>query len=70
MKTDTFIKNISAELELLIQKAIQYTRKNYGETKFIFVDEKNPERPMQYNTVQNRVMAMVQKEDLRDDKGQ
>lgn len=70
MKTDTFVKNISAELELLIQKAIQYTRKKYGETKFIFVDEKNPERPMQYNTVQNRVMAMVQKEDLRDDKGQ
>lgn len=69
MKTDTFVKNISAELELLIQKAIQYTRKKYGETKFIFVDEKNPERPMQYNTVQNRVMAMVQKEDLRDDKG-
>ncbi len=70
MKTDTFVKNISAELELLIQKAIQYTRKKYGETKFIFVDEKNPKRPMQYNTVQNRVMAMVQKEDLRDDKGQ
>ena len=70
MKTDTFVKNISAELELLIQKAIQYTRRKYGETKFIFVDEKNPERPMRYNTVQNRVMAMVQKEDLRDDKGQ
>lgn len=70
MKTDTLVKNISAELELLIQKAIQYTRKKYGETKFIFVDEKKPERPMQYNTVQNRVMAMVQKEDLRDDKGQ
>ena len=70
MKTDTFVKNISAELELLIQKAIQYTRNRYGETRFIFVNEKNPERPMQYNTVQNRVMAMIQKEDLRDDRGQ
>lgn len=70
MKTNTFVKPISAELELLIQKAIQYTRRTYGETKFIFVNEKNPERPMQYNTVQNRVMAMIQKEDLRDDKGQ
>ena len=70
MKTNTFVKPISAELELLIQKAIQYTRRKYGETKFIFVNEKNPERPMQYNTVQNRVMAMIQKEDLRDDKGQ
>lgn len=70
MKTNTFVKPISAELELLIQKAIQYTRRKYGEIKFIFVNEKNPERPMQYNTVQNRVMAMIQKEDLRDDKGQ
>ena len=70
MKTDTFVKNISAELEILIQKAIQYTKKKYGETKFIFVDEKNPERPLQYSTVQSRVMIMVQKEDLRDDKGQ
>lgn len=70
MKTDTFIKPISAELELLIQKAIQYTREKYGETKFIFVNERNQERPMQYNTVQNRVMALIQKENLRDDKGQ
>lgn len=70
MKTNTFVKPISAELELLIQKAIQYTREKYGETKFIFVNEKNPERPMQYNTVQNKVMALIQKENLRDDKGQ
>lgn len=45
MKTNTFVKPISAELELLIQKAIQYTRRKYGEIKFIFVNEKNPERP-------------------------
>lgn len=70
MKTDTFIKPISAELELLIQKAIQYTREKYGETKFIFVNERNLEWPMQYSTVQNRVMALIQKENLRDDKGQ
>lgn len=70
MKTDTFVKPISAELELLIQKAIQETRETYGETKYIFVNEKNPERPMQYNTVQNRVMALIQKENLRDDKGE
>ncbi len=70
MKTNTFIKPVSAELELLIQKAIQYTKKKYGETRFIFVNEKSPERPMQYNTVQNRVMALIQKENLRDDKGE
>ena len=58
MKTTTFVKPISAELKLLIEKAIQYTRKMYGDTVYIFVDEKNSKRPMQYNTVQNKVMDL------------
>ena len=64
------MKPISAELELLIQKAIEYTRKKYGETAYIFVDDKNPMKPMQYNTLQNRVMDIIFKMDLRDDKGE
>ena len=70
MKTTTFVKPISAELELLTEKAIQYTRKMYGDTVYIFVDEKNSKRPMQYNTVQNKVMDLIQKKDLRDDHGE
>lgn len=70
MKTTTFVKPISAELELLIEKAIQYTRKMYGDTVYIFADEKNSKRPMQYNTVQNKVMDLIQKKDLRDDHGE
>ena len=70
MKTTTFVKPISAELELLIEKAIQYTRKMYGDTVYIFVDEKNTRKPLQYNTVQNRVMDIIQKKDLRDDNGE
>ncbi len=70
MKTDTFVKPISAELELLIKKAIQYTMRKYGKTKFIFVDERNPEQPLKYGTVRVRVKALIYKEDLRDDKGQ
>lgn len=67
MKTTTFVKPISAELELLIEKAMEYTKKRYGDTVYIFVDEKNSKRPMQYNTVQNKVMDLIQKKDLRDD---
>lgn len=33
----------------------------YGDTIYIFVDEKNTRKPLQYNTVQNRVMAIIQK---------
>lgn len=39
-------------------------------TVYIFVDEKNSKRPMQYNTVQNKVMDLIQKKDLRDDHGE
>lgn len=35
-----------------------------------FVDEKNNKKPMQYNTVQNKLMDLIQKKDLRDDHGE
>ena len=53
MKTTTFVKPISAELELLIEKAIEYSKKRHEDTVYIFVDEKNIKKPLQYNTVQN-----------------
>ena len=61
MKTTTFVKSISAELELLTEKAMEYTKKRYGDTVYIFVDEKNSKKPMQYNTVQNKLMDLIQK---------
>ena len=57
-------------MELLIEKAIEYTEKMYGDTIYIFVDEKNTRKPLQYYTVQNRVMDIIQKKDLRDDNGE
>ncbi|WP_343082766.1 tyrosine-type recombinase/integrase [Blautia producta] len=69
MKTSTYIKPISAELSLLLEKAINYTKQKYGETQYIFVDDKNPSKPLQYNTIQNKIMAMIQKEKLCDDNG-
>ena len=35
--------NPGCVLELLIEKAIEYTEKMYGDTIYIFVDEKNTE---------------------------
>lgn len=35
-----------------------------------FVDEKNNKKPMQYNTVQNKLMDLIQKKDLQDDHGE
>lgn len=70
MKTSTYIKPISAEVAILIQKAIEYTKQKYGETLYIFAHDSNPERPLQYNTIQNKVMGMIQKEELKDNRGE
>lgn len=70
MKTHMYEKPVSAELAALIQKAVQYTKERYGETRYIFVDEKNPEKPMQYGTIQYKVVTMLRKEKLQDDKGE
>ena len=54
----------------LIKKAIAYTKEKYGDTTYIFVDEKNPSRPMPYTTVQFRITDMIYKKELRDDNGE
>lgn len=43
MKSSTYEKPVSAELAQLIRMAITYTREKYGETKYIFVNDKDPE---------------------------
>jgi integrase len=69
MKTHPYEKEISGELAELIRKAMDYTKERFGETEYIFVNEKEPTRPLQYNTVQYRVLHMIHKEDIRDDEG-
>ena len=69
MKTKTYVKPISMEVASLIQRAIQYTREKYGETVYIFVDENDQSKPMQYDTIQVRVVKMIHEKDLRDDNG-
>lgn len=69
MKTHMYEKEISEELAVLLRMAMDYTKGRFGETKYIFVNEKNPDRPLQYNTVQDRVIRMIHKEDIRDDEG-
>lgn len=69
MKTNTYIKPISRELKELIELAIAETKKRYGETKYIFVREEDPTKPMKYGTLQTKIMAMIQKEQLKDGNG-
>lgn len=69
MKTNTYIKPISWELKELIELSIAETKRRYGETKYIFVREEDPTKPMKYGTLQTKIMAMIQKEQLKDGNG-
>lgn len=69
MKTKPYEKPISTELAALIQKAIAYTKEHYGDTPYIFVDEKDATQALSYSTVQYRVTKLIHKKDLRDDNG-
>ena len=69
VKTRTYQKPVSAELAALIRKAIQCTEERYGDTKYIFVDERDTSRPLQYSTIKHKVLDLITKLDLRDDAG-
>lgn len=69
MKSSTYEKPISAELAQLIRMAITYTREKYGETKYIFVNDKDSAKPLQYGTIQSRIVKMIHEKDIRDDNG-
>ena len=69
MKSNTYEKPVSAELAQLIRMAITYTREKYGETKYIFVNDKDPAKPLQYGTIQSRIVKMIHEKDIRDDNG-
>lgn len=69
MKTKEYVKVISIEVAELVKKAICYTEQRYGRTDYIFVNRKNPTRPLQYASIQSQVMSMIYEKDLRDDNG-
>lgn len=69
MKTKPYEKPISTELATLIRKAIAYTKERYGDTPYIFVDEKDTTQAMPYTAAYFRITSMIYKKDLRDDNG-
>lgn len=69
VKTKTYRKPVCKELAELIRRAIEYTAEKYGETEYIFVDEKDQKRPLQYTTIKHKVLKMILKENLLDDEG-
>lgn len=63
-------KVINKDVKQLFDRACKYTNEKYGPQKYVFVDAKNPEEPMQYSQIQYQIMAMVTKKHLVDDHGE
>lgn len=45
-------------------------QEKFGDTEYIFVNEKEPDRPMQYMAIKTKVMSMIQEKQLKDDHGE
>lgn len=69
VKSRTYEKPISVDLAALIQKAISYSIEHYGESDYIFVDDKDTSRPLQYATIKYRILVLIHEEKLCDDEG-
>lgn len=70
VKSGEYEKPISNDVAKLILKSIEYTKNRYGDTPYIFVNEKDKNKPFQYAMIQYQVMAMIANNDLRDDQGE
>ena len=63
-------KLVSEDVIKLIRKAGEYTKEKFGTTKYIFVADRDPNRPMPDGTLRGRIKKIITDCDLRDDTGQ
>lgn len=69
-KTRRYEKPISKELAQLIRKSVDYADEYFKESIYIFADENNLENPIRYRSLQEKVLRVIHKNDLRDDNGE
>ncbi|HBV81636.1 MAG TPA: recombinase [Lachnospiraceae bacterium] len=65
----SYEKAINEDVKKLFDRACLYTNEKHGKCKYVFVNKKNPEKPMQYGQIQYQLMAMITKNNLTDDDG-
>lgn len=63
-------KPITEEIVKLVEKSIRYTKERYGDTQYIFVNQKNPILPLSYNSLKHSIEKMIKINDIRDDNGE
>ena len=53
----------------LIEASFRETKRLYGERKYLFVNAKDPDKPMTYKTIQYQMQKLILEQNLRDDSG-
>lgn len=64
-----YSKAVNDDIKKLFEKACEYTKEKYGDTEYVFVTDKEPQKPMQYSRIQYQLMAMITSNNLVDDSG-
>lgn len=66
----SYEKVINEDIKKVFESACAYTSKKYGQRKYVFVSEQNPDEAMAYSRIQYRLRVMIRQKDLRDDHGE
>lgn len=66
----SFIKPINNDVKKLIEKSIEHTLERYGKTRYIFVSDRNPDRPISYSNIEYKIKRMIRINHIKDDKGE
>ena len=63
-------KPISEEIKKIFEQACADSERQYGDRKYVFVKESDPDLPMQYGVIQYHLTKLIRENDLRDDHGE
>jgi len=66
----SYKKPINQDIKTLIERSIAYTTEKYGLREYVFVNDKDPSKPLTYGAMFYRVQCMIIENDLRDDRGE
>lgn len=70
IKGRTYQKPITTEIKEIVEMAIQYTKTKYHAEKYIFVDRKDPDKPMPYTAIRYHLEKTIQRLGLKNDQGE
>ncbi|MCR4651143.1 MAG: site-specific integrase [Lachnospiraceae bacterium] len=66
----SYSKIMGPDVKALLMRSMDYTKERFGDCEYIFVNDRNPEEPMQYSRIQYALNKIIIKNDLRDDQGE